>query len=88
MRATTAILLLSMAGCGQPDQWTGWVYPNAGNLTHSVEIGRFDTFEQCRASAVNTLAAYGRTDSGAFECGRDCRRLGPTGLNICAETRD
>jgi hypothetical protein len=88
MRFAAAILLLLLAGCGQSFQWTGWVYPSAGNLTHSVEIGRFDTFEQCRASAVNTLAAFGRTDSGAFECGRACRRSESTGLNICAETRD
>ena len=85
--AMAATLLL--AGCGQRTLWTGFVYPDAEDLTVSVEIGRFDTFEQCRSGALKTLEAFGRSQAGAFECGRACSRNDDTGnLAVCAETRD
>ena len=81
-------LLLLVAGCGRKADWTGFVYPDADNLTVSAEIGRFATFEQCRAGALKTLGAFGRLGVGAFECGRSCRYSPDTRLAICAETRD
>lgn len=83
-----AALILLLSGCGQQSSWTGFVYPDAGNLTVSAEIGRFNSFEQCRAAATGTLEVFGQRETGAFECGRACRYDGDTKLAVCAETRD
>lgn len=88
VRGFVVLLTLLIAGCSQPAHWTGFVYPDANTLTVSAEIGRFETFEQCRAGAVKTLGAFGRLGEGTFECGRACRYSPDTGLAICAETRD
>jgi len=82
-----AIFLLA-AGCG-PDEWNGFVYPDASNLTIHEEIGTFDTFENCRNASANRLAALGAESLGTFECGLNCR-VDPDfgGMNICEETRD
>lgn len=78
-----------LAGCSQQASWTGFVYPDAADLTVSAEIGRFDTFEQCRSAALNTLDTFGRSGVGTFECGRACARNSDTDkLTVCAETRD
>lgn len=81
-------LALLVVGCGQRADWTGFVYPDANNLTLSAEIGRFDTFEQCRAGAVQTLRTFGVLEFGTYECGRACRYDDQTNLAVCAETRD
>lgn len=81
-------LTLSLSACGGKPDWTGFVYPNAEDLTVSAEIGRFQTFEQCAAGSIRTLGAFGRLGIGTYECGRACSYSPDTGLAICAETRD
>lgn len=79
----------SLFACApSPTPWQGFVYPSAGDLTAGVDIGRFGTFEQCRAASLAVLETFGRGDSGAFECGRDCRPSQTGLLKVCAETRD
>lgn len=80
--------LLLLAGCERPAVWTAFVYPEADALTVSAEIGRFETFEQCKAGALRTLATFGRQETGTFECGRACRYDTGSGPAVCAETRD
>jgi len=87
-RTILGAVVLLLTGCESPAPWTGFVYPDADALTVSAEIGRFETFEQCRAGAVKTLAAFGRLGVGAYECGRACRYDTGSGLAVCAETRD
>lgn len=88
MRGRIAVIAaLALAGCGRSADWTGFVYPDANDLTVSVQIGRFETFEQCRTSAFQTLDTFGRSDVGSFECGLRCKPS-ETGLQVCAETRD
>lgn len=86
-RTVAVIAFLMLVGCGRSADWTGFVYPEANDLGVSVEIGRFETFEQCRTAANQTLATFGSQDIGTFECGRNCRPS-ETGLQVCAETRD
>lgn len=90
-RFANPISLLAMcalfAGCSAEPEWTGFVYPDADNLTVSAEIGRFDTFEQCQAASIKTLGAFAAISEGTFECGRRCKPSA-TGLQVCAETRD
>jgi len=87
-KRVVVVAALLLASCSASPNWTGFVYPDANNLTVSVQIGRFKTFEQCRASALETLVVFGVPDRGTFECGRDCHPSKDTGLNVCAETRD
>lgn len=87
-RMILGTVVLLATGCERPTPWSGFVYPDADALTISAEIGRFETYEQCRAGAVKTLAAFGRLGVGSFECGRACRYDGASGLAVCAETRD
>jgi hypothetical protein len=87
--AATVGSACSLLACAPASRdWHGFVYPSAGDLTTSVEIGRFGTFEQCRAASLAVLETFGRSDSGAFECGRDCRPSQTGLLKVCAETRD
>lgn len=55
------------------DEWKGFVYPNASNLVIHVEIGKFDSLEECRSSAIGVLNAAGWGNVGAYECGKNCR---------------
>lgn len=82
------MMVLLVAGCDRQADWTGFVYPEVADLTVSVEIGRFESFEQCRVGATRTLATFDRQDSGTFECGRACRHDSRLNLAVCAETRD
>lgn len=88
LRAITILAVMGLAGCGQNDDWTGFVYPDRNALTVSTEIGKFRTFDQCRAASLRTLKVFGRSEGGAFECGRSCSLSTTTGMSICAETRD
>jgi hypothetical protein len=83
--AAAAVLISS---CTQPAAWTGFVYPDANNLTVSAEIGQFDSFEECRTASIRTLGAFAAIHQGTFECGRSCRWHADLGLKVCAETRD
>lgn len=86
-RIAGVALALFLAGCGGQAEWTGFVYPDADNLTRSVEIGRFDTFEKCQSASIQTLGAFAVLHEGTFECGLRCKRS-ETGLQVCTETRD
>ena len=68
--------------------WTGWVYPDASNLTVEVKLGEFPDFEQCQATAIAALRSLGAAESGDYECGRQCKFRPELGLNVCKETRN
>jgi hypothetical protein len=67
-------------------RWTGWVYPNASDLTQEVRLGEFESFEECQIGAINALRSMRATD-GDYECGRRCRYDASIGINVCKETR-
>lgn len=67
--------------------WTGWVYPDASDLTQSVRLGEFKNFEQCQEAAINGLRSLSVADVGDYECGRGCRFDSNYGMDICKETR-
>jgi hypothetical protein len=80
-------LLFGVAGCGPSADWKGYVYPSAADLTQHLELGAFETFEQCQEAAIYNLRALGRAETGDYECGRACRFNADVGINVCAETR-
>lgn len=66
--------------------WTGWVYPEASDLSRSVQLGEFKTFEQCQQVAIDGLRSLHAYD-GDYECGRRCKFNPTYGMNVCKETR-
>jgi len=66
--------------------WTGWVYPDASDLTRSVRLGEFKNFDQCQQAAISGLRSL-RVEDGDYECGRRCKFNPTYGMDICKETR-
>jgi hypothetical protein len=77
-----------LAGCDdRAPEWTGWVYPNRNDLTLSVSLGGFKTFEQCQQASIDRLRGFSDPDAGDYECGFKCRWSPTLGINVCKETR-
>ena len=69
------------------NEWEGFVYPDGADLTEHRNIGIFESLEDCRAVARNTLASIGSLTTGDYECGLNCElRSGMGGIKICEET--
>jgi len=68
-------------------KWTGWIYPDANDLTVSIKLGEFRDFEACQAAAINNLRSMRAADGGDYECGRSCKFRPELGLDVCKETR-
>lgn len=87
-RLFAAAALAALASCsGGREEWRGWVYPSAADLTVSLELGTFTNFEACQATAIANLRALGRATEGDYECGLNCRWDARLGVNVCKETR-
>ena len=87
MRRLAAAAVLMLASCGGSADWTGFVYPDEGDLAVSVEIGRFSSYDQCRIASLRTLEVF-KKPGGTFECGKRCSYRKDGGMLVCAETRD
>ena len=90
MRNTKIALLVSsiilLSSCSK-DEWEGFVYPNKNNLTIYTNIGVYDSLENCRAEALNTLSQVSSIQKGDYECGLNCEardELG--GIKVCEKT--
>lgn len=69
-------------------KWTGWLYPT-GEMLVSEKLGRFDTLEECRSTALRIGNRFQRLTGKQFdyECGKNCKLDGgPLGLYVCDET--
>ena len=67
-------------------QWSGFVYPNKHDLSVSVEIGTFNSIEECRTAARYKLVFTNTVASGDYECGLNCTSS-PLGGNVCKKTK-
>ena len=79
---------LALGGCGKSADWTGFVYPYGVEADISVEMGRYETFEQCQAGAINALRPLALAEEVDYACGRGCRFESQYGMTVCRETRD
>jgi hypothetical protein len=71
------------------DAWQGFVYPNKNDLSFHLEIGQFDTLEQCRASAASIASAAGWGSQATWECGLNCHPpVSEDDFWICEETSE
>jgi len=74
-------------GCNSGDTWNCVVYPDKDDLTESLQIGDFNTLQECGIAAVKTLDKLHALERGDYECGKNCRKdsTSPSFL-ICEET--
>ncbi len=82
------ILLASILfGCNSGDTWNCVVYPDRENLTESLQIGNFNSLQECGIAALKTLDRLHASERGDYECGKNCRKdiTSPSFL-ICEET--
>ena len=92
MRRRIALAILSsglmLTACDtRAREWTAWVYPDARNLTVSIGMSGFQTFEQCQTAAIGQLRQLPNPDGGDYECGYMCRWEPTVQTNVCRETR-
>lgn len=81
-----AMLAVSTLTACESHPWTGFVYPDRANLLDHRELGAFRTLDDCRASANLYLRDIAATESGTYECGRNCRRRDGLTVLVCDET--
>lgn len=84
-RLALIAVLMTLTACGERADWRGWVYPNQGDLTSDVPLGRFASLEECRATATEALFAL-KAYEGDYECGFKCELRPELGLNVCERT--
>jgi len=82
-----AVVTFGVSSCGKPDEWRGWVYPTAADLTRSIELGTFTNFEACQEAAIGALRTLNAASVGDYECGLNCRWDERLAINVCRETR-
>lgn len=79
-------LYIEACDIGQ-DQWEGFVYPDASDLTIHKSAGVFDLLEACRQASVRLLRNLGALKNGDYECGLNCETKAKYGgLKVCEET--
>jgi len=90
MRNLKILLLISsvllLSSCFK-EEWEGFVYPNKNDLTVHRNIGVYDSLENCRAAALDTLSRISTIEKGDYECGLNCEnRIGMGGVKVCEKT--
>jgi len=73
-RCSTALLLLS--ACGQ-SHWLAMIYPDKANLQKSLDFGEYTSLPKCRRAAIEFLAYIGKSETGDYECGKNCEPTFP-----------
>ncbi len=82
-----SISILVLLACGGRDTWEGFVYPDRGDLTAHVGVGEFESLNACRSAALKKLAELRATESGDYECGKNCKsKAGMGDLRVCETT--
>lgn len=86
--AGCGLLALLATGCNIFDRWDALVYPNRFDKATSIDIGTFDTLEQCRAASLAKLAEVkAHEEIGSYICGQNCLvKTGFGNTRMCART--
>ena len=86
MKKFLGIVVLSLflsgnANAGWFGKWSGYVYPNASDLTVHVSAGtQHETLEDCR-NACYAIIKSNNWQNAAYECGYKCKFK--DGIKIC-----
>jgi hypothetical protein len=87
-RAASLVLLGAVAVLGYQwlaaESWSGFVYPDRGNLQRHIEIGPYKGLEECRQAALRALSTT--VTPGDYECGLNCRTQAGLTVKVCKET--
>ena len=69
------------------DQYLGFYYPNANNLSEDISsVATFDSLEQCRDWADQQVSVFNPDGTGYdYECGKNCDTSGGKPY-VCEET--
>ena len=63
-----AVASILTVGCGKPDVWTGYAYPDKYDLSIMKRTGNFKSLKQCRYFTRSKIDRY----EGTYECGLNC----------------
>ena len=79
-----ALLLSGNAYAGWFGKWSGYIYPDASDLTVHVPAGtQYASLEECRNACVGIIRTN-NWQNADYECGYKCKFK--DGINICKET--
>lgn len=69
--------------------WQGFYYPNAENLTRSINSPTFKTVDECRDWVDEMVYKYNPSGYGYdYECGKNCKKKSDIDMYLCEETVD
>lgn len=80
-------LVAFLTGCGEPDIWEAFVYPDGSDLSEHQVAGQFHTFQECQEAAISWLRINGVAHIGDYECGLNCEYNSTYGMNVCEITK-
>ena len=79
-----SLLLSGNVYAGWFGKWSGYVYPDASDLTVHVPAGtQYASLEDCRNACVGIIRTN-NWQNADYECGYKCKFK--DGINICKET--
>ena len=76
-------LVVGVVGCGEPDNYRLFIYPDRHDLTVHREFGPYDSVEKARNEANSEMSRY---SNGDYEIGKNCEKKSYTTLWICEDT--
>jgi hypothetical protein len=79
---TLLFMIFLVTGCTQ--EWQGYVYPDKNDLTKHIQLGNFDSLENCRKAAIDVMWKLGERSKRDYECGLNCKT--ETMPMICEKT--
>ena len=86
-RALPFLLLFLLASCDSSPKWDGWLYADKTDRDHHSHIGRFATFEECKAGAMKRIRKLASPEEGGFLCGFNCRWSDRAQSEVCDDQR-
>jgi hypothetical protein len=87
MKRALLLLVVLLASCDSRPGWDGWLYPDKTDRDHHPHIGRFATFESCKAAATARIRQLATPEEGGFLCAFNCRWSDRAQSEVCDEER-
>lgn len=67
------------------NNWIGFYYPNADDLTKNTQSSKLNSIEECRVWVNTQVSLYNPNREGYdYECGKNCRF--DDGFYVCKKT--
>ncbi len=76
-----------LTACDIFHRWDAVVYVNKFDSSKAIDLGTFDTLEECRAASKAKMAELKIGEIGGYVCGENCMvKSGFGSLRMCART--